>query len=116
MTPTNELPTQLREFNRWRRGNETLEQPHPKDIGVMIDEAADRLEQLERELEQERQDRWQADIKALRALGERNDARAEVEQIKTILAGPFAVHLNMMHGTIKWTPANLRALLGDTEP
>ena len=71
---------------------------------------------LERELEQERQDRKQADLDALRALGERNDARAEVEQIKTILSDPLAVHLNMMRGTIKWTPANLRALLGDTEP
>jgi len=33
---------------------------------------------LERELEQERQDRKQADLDALRALGERNDARAEL--------------------------------------
>jgi hypothetical protein len=33
---------------------------------------------LERELEQERQDRKQADLDALRALGGRNDARAEV--------------------------------------
>jgi hypothetical protein len=49
-----------------------------------------------------------------KTLGERNDARAEVDQIKTILADPLAVHLNMMRGTIKWTPANLRALLGDT--
>ena len=47
---------------------------------------------------------------------ERNDAREELEQIKTILADPLAVHMNMMRGTIKWTPANLRALLGDTEP
>jgi hypothetical protein len=47
---------------------------------------------------------------------ERNDAKEELEQIKTILADPLAVHMNMMRGTIKWTPANLRALLGDTEP
>jgi SpoVK/Ycf46/Vps4 family AAA+-type ATPase len=38
----------------------------------------------------------------------------ELEQIKAVLADPLAVHLNMMRGTIKWTPANLRALLGDT--
>jgi phage shock protein A len=50
MTPTKDLPTQLREFNRWRRGDETLEQPNPADISAMIDEAADRLEELEREL------------------------------------------------------------------
>jgi Skp family chaperone for outer membrane proteins len=49
-TDTKELPARLREFNRWRRGDETLEQPHPARIGAMIDEAADRLEELEREL------------------------------------------------------------------
>ena len=51
---TKELAAQLREFNRWRRGDETLEQPHPARIGAMIDEAADRLEDLERELAAER--------------------------------------------------------------
>jgi microcystin degradation protein MlrC len=70
--------------------------------------------ELERQLEQERQDRKQAELDVCRALGERNDARAESDQIKAILADPVAVHLNMMRGTIKWTPANLRALLGDT--
>jgi hypothetical protein len=47
MTPTNNLPAQLREFNRWRRCDEAMEQPHPARIGAMIDEAADRLEELE---------------------------------------------------------------------
>ncbi len=50
MTPTKDLPTQLREFNRWRRCDETLEQPHPARIGAMIDAAADRLEELEEQL------------------------------------------------------------------
>jgi hypothetical protein len=50
MTPTNELTARLREYNRWRRGDELLEQMHIADIGEMLDEAADRLEQLEREL------------------------------------------------------------------
>jgi len=54
MTPTNNLCSQLREFNRWRRGDETLEQPNPADIGAMIDAAADRLEQLEQQLAAER--------------------------------------------------------------
>lgn len=47
------------------------------DIGWsagMIELARD----LERELEQERQDRKQADLDCLRALGERNDMRAEI--------------------------------------
>jgi hypothetical protein len=75
---------------------------------------AERVERLERQLEQERQDRRQAELDVCRALGERNDARAESDQIKAILADPVAVHLNMMRGTIAWTPANLRHLLGDT--
>jgi hypothetical protein len=37
-----------------------------------------RLQQREDELEQERQDRKQADLDTIRALGERNDARAEI--------------------------------------
>jgi hypothetical protein len=54
MTPTNELTARLREYNRWRRGDELLEQMHIADIGEMLDEAADRLEELERELAAER--------------------------------------------------------------
>ena len=69
-----------------------------------------------RELEQARQDAKQSDLDAIRALGERNDARAELERIKAILADPLAVHLNMMRGEIKCTPANLRHLLGDCQP
>ena len=37
---------------------------------------------LERELEQERQDRKQAEADICRALGERNDARAELAKLK----------------------------------
>ncbi len=40
---------------------------------------------------------------------------AELEQIKKIIADPVAVHLNMMRGTIAWTPENLRHLLGDED-
>jgi hypothetical protein len=50
ITPTSELPARLREYNRWQRGDELLEQMHIADIGEMLDEAADRLEELEREL------------------------------------------------------------------
>ena len=50
MTPINDLPIQLREYNRWRRGDETIDQPEPMILGKIIDNAADRLEELEREL------------------------------------------------------------------
>jgi hypothetical protein len=127
MTPTNELPTRLREFNRWRRGGEGI-QPNPSKIGAMIDEAADRLEEMERELaaereqvailrsdekrlvqfaktyrlradeteaklEQERQDRKQADLDTIRALGERNDARAIIDAtLKALPVGYIPAH------------------------
>lgn len=39
------LPAQLREYNAWRRGNETLDQPSAAWVGAVIDAAADRLEQ-----------------------------------------------------------------------
>ncbi len=53
MTPTSDLPDQLREYNRWRRGGEGGH-PNPSKIGKMIDASADRLEELERELAAER--------------------------------------------------------------
>ena len=74
----------VRRYNAWRRCDDDSEMPHPKDIGESRDALCDHTERLEREL----------------------------EQIKAILADPLAVHLNMMRGTIKWTPANLRHLLG----
>jgi chromosome segregation ATPase len=49
-TDTKTLATFLRHYNAWRRGDESLEQPHPKALGELLDESADRLEQLEREL------------------------------------------------------------------
>ena len=71
------------------------------------------IARLESELEHHKHDAkaWSAVAKGY--LGERNDARAEIEQIKAVLADPLAVHLNMLRGTIQWTPANLRHLLGD---
>ena len=84
MQPSESI-TFLRRYNAWRRGDES-EQPQPYQIGQAIDALCDHAERLEREL----------------------------EQVKTILADPLAVHINMMRGTIKWTPANLRHLLGDS--
>jgi hypothetical protein len=36
MTPTDAI-TLLRTYNKWRRGDESIEQPHPTEIGVAID-------------------------------------------------------------------------------
>ena len=40
----------------------------------------------------------------------------ELAQLKTILADPNAVRLNMLRGTIAWTPETLRSVLGEMEP
>jgi len=37
------LAQRLRRYNDWRRGSETIEQPHPKQIGEDIDEAVELL-------------------------------------------------------------------------
>lgn len=39
----------LRQYNRWRRGDDNLPQPEPKELGELLDGIADRLEVLERE-------------------------------------------------------------------
>jgi chromosome segregation ATPase len=62
--------------------------------------AAKRIAELERELEQERQDRKQAEADICRALGERNDARAELASLKTTIADPDEVELAMIRGEI----------------
>jgi hypothetical protein len=45
MTATSEIVTFLRNFNRWRRSDEDLEQPDARKVGEMIDAACDQLEQ-----------------------------------------------------------------------
>ena len=46
MTPT-ETATILRQFNEWRRGDETVEQPDPREISEAIDAAVEMIERLE---------------------------------------------------------------------
>jgi hypothetical protein len=55
---------------------------------------------MQLELEQERQDRKQVELDVCRALGERNDARAEVARLKATLADPAEVELSMIRGDI----------------
>ena len=55
---------------------------------------------LKRELEQERQDRKQAEADVCCALGERNDARADLARLKATLADPAEVELAMIRGDI----------------
>jgi hypothetical protein len=55
--------------------------------------AAKRIAELERELDQERQDRKQAELDVCRALGERNDARAIIDAtLKALTVGYIPAH------------------------
>ena len=46
MTPT-ETTTILRQFNEWRRGDEDIPQPDPREIGKAIDAAVEMIESAE---------------------------------------------------------------------
>jgi hypothetical protein len=48
---SNQTVNFLRTFNRWRRGDQTLEQPCPRAVGTMIDAACDQIERMEREID-----------------------------------------------------------------
>lgn len=47
MSETITQSERLRQFNRWRRGEEDIPQPDPKELGELLDSVADRLEALE---------------------------------------------------------------------
>jgi hypothetical protein len=59
-----------------------------------------RADEAEAKLEQERQDRRQAELDVCRALGERNDAKAELASLKATIADPDEVELAMIRGEI----------------
>ena len=117
----------VREFQAWRRGGERP-MPYPQTTGEALDALCYHAERMEAEIAV-----WKHDVKLLEAELQKFDQaaiewwceyqelkakagedRAEIEQIKATLANPHAVHVNMLRGTIQWTPANLRHLLGET--
>lgn len=38
------LVEKLKSYNRWRRGDETIPQPSPKEVGEIIDQAIEAIE------------------------------------------------------------------------
>jgi hypothetical protein len=42
----------LRSYNKWRRGDETIDMPNPHSIGIWIDKICDESERLAIELEE----------------------------------------------------------------
>ena len=51
---TNQTVNFLRTFNRWRRGDASLEQPCPRVVGKMIDAICDEVETLTQERDEAR--------------------------------------------------------------
>ena len=41
------LASELRAYNRWRRGDDSIQQPEPKRLGEVIANAASELERLQ---------------------------------------------------------------------
>ena len=79
----NEIVAKLREYNRWRRGDEGIAQPDPGEIGKCIDAICDMVGQLERERDEALMDRGNGNIATMtinhyeRILRERDMAEDE---------------------------------------
>jgi hypothetical protein len=79
----------LRTFNRWRRGDENLEQPCPRVVGEMIDAVCDEIEALKQERDEARI-QYRSTLALAEALAntqvklraERDEARALLEASK----------------------------------
>lgn len=48
------LVEKLKNYNRWRRGDETIPQPSPKEVGEMIDQAVEAIESYLKQKEAEK--------------------------------------------------------------
>jgi hypothetical protein len=94
----------LREFNLWRKGNEDMDQPDPREIGEAIDDVLMAIGDMEEEAKLHRgaitgwQNKWECAVDmAAKAKAERDLWRAEAQrwrqqaldleaQIETIMA------------------------------
>ena len=82
MTPT-ETTTILRQFNEWRRGDEDIPQPDPREIGEAIDAAIAMIERVEvAEKERGIDEQRIADLmEELNRVGHVNDALRATQQL-----------------------------------
>lgn len=48
-TPTSKVVSIIRKYNRWRRGDESIYQPSPHQIGNALDDVCELVESMERE-------------------------------------------------------------------
>jgi hypothetical protein len=83
MTTTTEIITFLREFNRWRRGDDSIPQPQPGMASKMIDAACDHLA----DLEQRFREKCMKETRLQCQLDERWGMRRELEAALGVTAG-----------------------------
>jgi hypothetical protein len=100
-TDNKTLPAQLREYNAWRRGNETLDQPSAAWVGAVIDAAADRLEELEEQLS--------ANHEAIKLMGKWLE---DEQELADRLAGVLlSYHHDLLAGEdMQWLPEHDKSL------
>ena len=55
----------LRNFNGWRRGDDSIQQPQPGAAGKAIDDACEQIERLERERDEARENAERYRLKTL---------------------------------------------------
>jgi hypothetical protein len=77
----------LRTFNRWRRGDETLEQPSPREVGWAIDAACDEIERLQAGGCARDQRTTQFCAEAVSAIQERDELRRERDEALVLAGG-----------------------------
>jgi hypothetical protein len=80
---TSETIAFLREFNRWRRGDDSIPQPQPGMAGKMIDAACDHLA----DLEQRFREKCMNEARLQCQLDERWGIRRELEAALGVTAG-----------------------------
>ena len=78
MREAKETIAALAEYNSWRRGDETIEQPEPSEIGAAIDDAVNLLRRYD-ELQRER-DRLRAALEEIQHAGSAEWARKRAER------------------------------------
>jgi hypothetical protein len=76
----------LRDYNLWRKGNEDMDQPDPREIGEAIDDVLMSIGDMEEEAKLHRgaitgwQNKWECAVDmAAKAKAERDEARADLE-------------------------------------
>jgi hypothetical protein len=73
-------------FNRWRRGDESIEQPCPRLIGERIEDACEQIERLERERDEARSITFRLLDENGKLERERDEAREQNAKLRAIAA------------------------------